>query len=139
MPQGSILGPLLFKLYMFPLTKVLQSCNVSYHMHVDDTFESSNDSCIKNTLKQCIKHISKWITEKFLHFSNNKTGYFWRTENFKISADLRSLSLNKSQVWNIGVTLDRDLNFKNRIKSMIKIMFLLSYNYRKTHRLHFKT
>lgn len=36
-PQGSILGPVLFSLYMLPLRYIFESCKVPYHIYVDDT------------------------------------------------------------------------------------------------------
>ncbi|KAF7646176.1 hypothetical protein LDENG_00192120, partial [Lucifuga dentata] len=74
---GSILGPLLFNLYMFPLRQILQDCGVPYHIYADDTqiylALSPSDYGPVDSLCLCLEKVIKWMLQNFLQLNKDKT------------------------------------------------------------------
>ena len=76
-PHGSILGPLMFNLYMLPLGQILHNFNSNYHSYADDTqlyvSLSPGECSPTEVLCQCLEEINTWMRDNFLQLNYDKT------------------------------------------------------------------
>ena len=73
-PQGSILGPLLFVLYINNLTQCLENCSIN--MYADDTVMYFTNLCaseIARVVQDDLNRVVEWMESCWLILNQSKT------------------------------------------------------------------
>ena len=144
-PQGSVLGPVLFNLYLRSIYRVVQSLDFKIFGYADDhqimkSFSASQQVLVlTQQLKNCFYIIEKWMAQFFLQLNQSKTkliilGPSKVLKEIEISGVSITSCTNimfVPTVKNLGFIIDSKLNFHEQIKSLKKKCFHTLRNLRK--------
>ena len=83
MPQGSILGPLLFLVYINYVPGCLLHPKV--HMYADDTIHTSLSIKISAKINTDLTRVRDWLLANKLSLNVTKTEFMFLTTDFKLS------------------------------------------------------
>eukprot|EP00116_Pleurobrachia_bachei_P005682 sb/3465944/ len=150
-PQGSILGPLMFILFTKELEKIAAKHGMRIHLYADDSqlyvkFTNNNWTQSEDQLRQCFSEIEQWMASSYLKLNPSKTELLFissRTDKTTnpITHD-ESFSLRRSdqpatyispseQARNLGVIFDERLTMKAHISKVIRDCNMTLHNLRR--------
>ena len=130
-PQGSILGPILFCIYTIGLSRVLQGHGVKFKLFADDTqfyFAINNIVNTRAKLTNILTCVKEWMTLKQLKLNENKTEFMLVGGKLGLRnlGDFQ-LVVNNSQVMisdkvrDLGVQLDCNLSLVGQINNVVRV------------------
>lgn len=130
-PQGSVLGPILFSIYTADLANVLRRHGVTFKSFADDTqfyMTLNNVQSVEAKITDIMLDIGKWMSSRQLKLNTNKTECLvvGRQLDFE-RLDIRHFCINEIElpvsdsVKDLGVLLDSDLSMKSQIEQTVRI------------------
>ena len=132
-PQGSVLGPILFSLYISPIGRIASGFGISHQQYADDaqlyiSFKSTTAATSISHLESCLSTLHSWLcfnglslnpdkSEAILFGTHQRLRSFPATPSIHISNTEVKLS---DQIKSLGVVMDSNLTFNAHITALCK-------------------
>ena len=120
-PQGSLIGPLLFIIYINDLPSVVSHCKIQ--LYADDTLLYISSSSVTDIeLSEDLRHIIEWLNNNFLYLYYSKTKIMLSGAHQRLSRINKFLVKAKDTVLSrvyqfkyLGVILDPSLSWNDHV------------------------
>ena len=144
-PQGSVLGPLLFVFFISPIANVInfdqstQNNTVSFHQYADDTqlYIGTNSSALTSqiaSIESCTQRVHDWLLNNGLHLNPSKSEAiaFYNPKSKPLAALAESIGTVsvagspirlQTSIKNLGVYLDSKMSFDKQVSETCKACY----------------
>ena len=135
-PQGSVLGPMLFTMYIKPLSAIIDSHSIIHHSFADDlqlqmSAPPGGISELLHSMQSCIGDVKVWASANMLKLNDNKTELMLVTSKRTkhLHNILTSITMGyaqipfKQSVKNLGITLDCHLAMNAHISNIARTCY----------------
>lgn len=135
-PQGSVLGPILFTIYVSPIASIVSQFSVHQQQYADDTqlFVCLSPSTLSTSLlslQQCTSALTAWFFHNGLALNPGKTeaiclGTRPRRQSLSSLTSVPFFDTNvtlSDKIKLLGVTLDNCLNLNHHVSNICSISY----------------
>ena len=139
-PQGSVIGPLLFILYTAPIHHIIKSHGLEDMMYADDVqIYLSFDPCDRDTaisrINACVSDIRSWSTRNMLALNESKTEVLHLHSKFvKYPVPSITVTVGESQISpspeirNLGAMMDTHMTMRSHVKKTCQLAMAAASN-----------
>lgn len=129
-PQGSVLGPILFSLYSSKLSKIMAAHDIDHHMYADDTqvyLPLTDISASQEKINTLLSDIKLWMSQRKLKLNPGKTEVILINGNLNSDVATQAKNINFvddtvtcTKVRDLGLFFDTKLNFEDHFNYIIQ-------------------
>ena len=132
-PQGSVLGPLLFLLYINDLP--LASSKLSFYLFADDTniyYEAESLKQLQSIVNKELKKVKIWLDVNKLSLNIDKTNFIMFKSPQHTSPESANIKIGKLPIKQscyvkfLGVLLDESLSLKYHLTELLRTYYTCS-------------
>ncbi len=138
-PQGSVLGPIVFILYTGPIEDIARRHGLQAHFYADDSqlyvafspLQPGDEETIARRVKACLCEIRNWMLANMMKQNDSKTEFIIAcSKHVRAHVQAASLSIGDSLITpssyarNLGVIFDAEMNLQSHIKKVCQVAYL---------------